>query len=235
MAEWETLVRMDLIEPIAATMYPHDIRLKKTAVSIGKTKLPCVSLTATNIFFPRASYCFEPDRPILRSVAGNLGLNETVYNGIVAFQGHFVARDINVVSNNKPRLTIHVDILESLPAGMADSEFAPPPAGVHSVRMSGKCQFLYTSDGLFSTYPRFLLDTQTAAKGLHIEGKVEVQTMVGKDGAVIVLRNRPADPKNCGRRLSMQSNNGSTVPFQFWVDQPRYREMWRSLFSFTST
>lgn len=113
-------IRMDLIEPIPR-LTAGDFNLKKFSESEKGGKLKCVQLfypirgdlIVPKDFYP--SYCFESGYPALRT--SSLGsYSTTVYNQIVVFQGHFLAREIHVSEMRKPALDLTVDAMEGLAA-----------------------------------------------------------------------------------------------------------------------
>jgi TonB family protein len=176
----ETQVRMYLTSPIPATLGLRDLQLKDESLSVGSTHLQCVTLKSTGVFPASSAYCFEPDRPMLRLALSPDGLSQNVYNGVVEFQGHFIARDISVTYRNKPLLAIHVDEIGGL-SESARTEITPsldaagPLAGQIVVPEETMSSLLLAQ--VLPVYP-------VSAKEAHVEGTVILHIRVGKDGSV---------------------------------------------------
>ncbi|MGB8543632.1 MAG: energy transducer TonB [Candidatus Acidiferrales bacterium] len=175
----ETLVRTELLEPVPAGLNLSGLRLENNRRSIDKIDLRCVALKADWTFFANDAYCFQADKPILRYTdSGNS--SGTVYNDMFIFQGHFLARDVRETINGKPRMLLHIDVLEQT-STINDSDLTPPPDAV--LIPNGKIAI--PSDTM-----RVLLVKQipphypSGARGAGITGKVILQITIGKDGRV---------------------------------------------------
>lgn len=173
-------MRMYLTAPIPVTLGLHDLQLKKESLSVGTAHLQCVALKSAEAFLTSSAYCFEQDRPLLRLALSPDGLSQNLYNGVVEFQGHFIARDISGTYRNKPILTIHVDEIGGLSVS-GPTEFTPPPDATGP--LAGK---LVVPEETMSSFllARALPVYPVSAKQMHVEGTVILHITVGKDGVV---------------------------------------------------
>lgn len=181
---WPGVIETDILN---AALYPlHQAhgddrtrRPEKTESRFGSAKLPCITLHEkdTNVIHIGSPvFCFEPNTVMLRYVNANLA--ETItYNNIVPFQGHYVARDMDVAHLGKTFLKIHVEELGEI-AQIADSFFSPPldskgPLGGRISVPSATYLDEYLLSQPMPVYPR------------GVDGKVNVNFVIGKDGRVI--------------------------------------------------
>jgi TonB family protein len=190
--EWprsrEMTVRELLIQPFGAGVDLQQSKLVKSDRSFGQTTLQCIAVrprktnvAITVIGYPDASpqFCLEQKAPILRFDSEGGGENDTVYNNIARFQGHYIARDVKVTSEGKQRTTLHVETIEGLSSA---TEFTPATDAVGPL------------NGRMALFPGNIKDLvlnmpppvyPSSAKHAHIQGTVVVQAIVGKDGKVI--------------------------------------------------
>jgi TonB family protein len=176
----ETMVRTELIDPIPAALNLSGIRVESKRRSVDKVNLQCVTLKGDWIFLSSDVYCFQPDKPILRFANAPGDGNVTVYNNILTFQGHFLARDIRVLNAGKPRLVLHIDGIEEAPT-VSDSDLMPPREAVRIP--SGKVvmpEQTMTACLLRQVSPHY----PEIAKAGRITGAVVLQITIGKDGRV---------------------------------------------------
>jgi hypothetical protein len=107
----ETMVRTKLIEPIPVGLNFSGFRIETNRRSVDKIDLLCVTLKADWIFLNNDAYCFQAGKPMLRITNAGNGRYGTLYNNVVMFQGHFLARDIRVTNQGKPRLVLHIETI----------------------------------------------------------------------------------------------------------------------------
>ena len=177
---FEIMVRTELIEPIPVAMSLRDLELGNNHRSFGKVKLQCVTLKSKTIFPKKDGYCFQQDQPVLRFASSKGGRNDTLYNDVVVFQEHFLARDIRLMAMGKPHLTLHIEDIEVL-STINESDFALPPDAVPV--LGGKVTIseeTMKSLCLRTVAPHYPENARTS----HIEGPVVMQITVGKDGHV---------------------------------------------------
>lgn len=185
----EEMVRSILIEPIPSTIQIHDTKLRKSDQSFGSLRLQCIILEPKNALpvhvtdYPDSSrfvhYCLGQKEPVLRFYSQGTGAFDTLYNDIVLFQGHYLARDVQVTDEGKPLLALHLETLETL-ANVADlsppSDAIGPITGKVKIDMAILQKFFVKR--VFPQYPG-------NARLNHIQGEVVVKFTVGKNGQVI--------------------------------------------------
>jgi len=184
-------VRNYLVHPIPQDVDRHDNRLKKGERSFDQTNLPCVAVQPkydnvvrvynASPFYPYVHYCFDPLHPMLRFDSQGEGVNDALYNHIILFQGHYVAKEIQVLSQRKPRLTLHVLTLENLPPA---NKYAFPPPSDAAGPLNG---IVTLSAGLLDTMVRRRCSVESffSIYQTDLRGSVVLQASVGKDGRVI--------------------------------------------------
>ncbi|HEU5412593.1 MAG TPA: energy transducer TonB [Candidatus Angelobacter sp.] len=178
---WPNLVEYQVRNAVLRPLYlfrtdKPERRLDKQETSFSTGKMPCVVLHSTGnmIVLPAPLACFQPDTVMLRFI--RTGLNEDVsYSSIVQFQGHYIAKEIALISSGKPQLKIHVDELGEITK--VDDTFFAPPAG--ATRIGGRIPAppLYVDD--------YAISAPVVMWPERMEGKVKAKIVVGKDGGVI--------------------------------------------------
>ncbi len=186
-----TQVRDYLVHPIPEDVDLHDNRLKKGGRTFDRENLQCVAVQPkyNNVirvynappFYPYVHYCFDPRHPMLRFDSQGNGVNDALYNHIILFQGRYVAKEVQVWSQRKPRLTLRVLTLENLPSG---KKFAFMPSADAAGPLNGKTVL---STGLLDTMVRKRCSVESFFSIHHtdLSGSVVLQALVGKDGRVI--------------------------------------------------
>jgi TonB family protein len=176
----ETTLRAEIIDPIPAALNLSGFRLESKRRSVDKVNLQCVTLKGDSIYLSNDVYCFQPDKPILRITNGPGNRVTTSYNNILMFQGHFLSRDIRVMSGGKPLLVLHIDSVEGVPT-INDSDLTPPPDAVRipsgKVVMPEKTMAALLLREVSPHYPE-------NAKAARITGTVVLHITIGKDGRV---------------------------------------------------
>ena len=173
----EMQVRRSLILPVPLPIALQDVEVRTKQIRSGASHLQCVTFTSTKMYLLMDSYCFEPDHPILRLTESPDGLTQVLYNGIVEFQGRFIARDVRTTYKGKPRLTVHIDDIGTL----SEAAFTPPPDATNiapdKIVVSAQAMASFIVSQVAPVYP-------ASAKVDHITGTVILQATVAKDGAV---------------------------------------------------
>jgi len=182
----ELSLRSSLIEPLPDDGTLKEFKLEQHTESVGKGNINCVQLhyalpsstTVGKDFFP--GFCFETSIPALRLVS-NTGGTQTIYESIVAFQGHYLAQQLRTVFNGKPRITLKLDLVERL-KDAPDTILTPPPnalpVNLAAVSLKSEAGFGWK---LKTSAPHYPED----ARNRRVEGTVLIQATVGKDGHVI--------------------------------------------------
>jgi TonB family protein len=176
-------VRRELTQPIPELNLRNFDLIKKKR-SVGPVKLICITLTSEKMFADPALYCFAQDQPALRIDSSVEGMFQTVFDSIVLFQGHFVAKDIRIEYERKPRLVVHVETIEAISA-VDDSDFVPPSDATEiprdKITLSQATVQAFRVLSVPPIYP-------AVARADHIQGTVVVQTTIGRDGTVIAAQ-----------------------------------------------
>jgi TonB family protein len=183
LAELE-LLRASLIEPLPGASLLTGFTLKRKERPVGKGKLECVSMTypvRANLqvmgdFYPAA--CFESSMPVLR-VYSTGSSSRTIYDQFVQFQGHYVARKIEVFSGNTQLTDLTIETIEGL-KDVPETVLVPSTSAlpVDLEKIAFKSSLL--SAVLRTAVPEY----PDSAKGLRIQGKVDTKAIIGVDGHV---------------------------------------------------
>jgi hypothetical protein len=186
----EMKMRAALIQPMLNNANLSEVNLEMSDRSFDQVQLQCVALKpkANRILktmnappsYPYIHYCFDRKHPILRFDSKGIGLDDTLYNNITVFQGHYVARDVHLVSARKPVFNLHVETLEEL-AAMSEASFAPLPGAVGPI--GGKVT-LPASVAQSLALSHCSAEYFFSAGRAHAYGTAVVQTTIGKNGHV---------------------------------------------------
>jgi hypothetical protein len=173
-AEFE--VRSQLADPFFLASDITATKLWKVSQHFGKSTLDCFQFERKYMADPGAplEYCFEPGTNLLR-YSHLEGWQQTTYNRIELFQGHYIGREISINNGRRPFLRIHVKILEDL-RDTADFEFTPP---LDAVALSGT-----RLKGVALKRLKIVFPVQSGSmQGRHFNARVDI--VVGKDGHVL--------------------------------------------------
>lgn len=131
--DWSTAelaIREALISPMRE-IQPGDFNLEEQTESVGKANLTCLFLSypvrrgeqVTGNYFP--NYCVDKSlAAALRLASTGMG-SRTVYNQIVEYQGHYLAREIHAITNNNRLFDFSLESAAPFEQ-VADSFFDPP-------------------------------------------------------------------------------------------------------------
>jgi TonB family protein len=136
------------------------------------------------------TFCFEADRPILRSSSNPMDSTEWALSNILSFQGRYIAGDIEEIRNGKPILKAHLENIELLKT-VDEAEFAPPADAVLvplKVNISGGVAAAMLVQRTVPEYP-------IEAKQGGISGTVVLQATIGKDGHVTDVQPMSGPPE----------------------------------------
>jgi len=179
------MLRTNLIQPLLENDLLKEFKLKQHNESIKREKYDCVTLnyplranvSVPDSFFPKS--CFDAAQPILR--INTLGSYvQILYNQVILFQGHYLARELQVYFGNKLKVDFTLDVVEPLNETL-NPGLAPPPEalpvdlskGAISLSAGGVVPFLIRHE--VPEYP-------ASAKERNIQGTVVIQVSIGKDG-----------------------------------------------------
>jgi hypothetical protein len=189
--EWqsglELLLRASLIEPLPDVSQLKEFTLQHREQAVGQSSVECVSLTypvrpdleVSGNFYPAA--CFEPTIPALRVYSEGTS-TRIIYEHIVSFQDHYLARQIQVFVSGKLAADMNLDVVEPLKES-PDTVFAAPstalPVDLTKIVFKDRCNRRWPGI-LKKTVPVYPL----IAKSLGIHGIVNVKATIGVDGHV---------------------------------------------------
>lgn len=175
----ETILREDVTQPIPEISF-RNFKLDEKKQSVGSIELLCVTLTLAQRYADSDLYCFSQDQPVLRSTSVD-GADQTIFNGIVIFQGHAIAKDIVMEHRGKPLLIVHVETIE--PISQANEAQFVPPSDAVKIPTDEITLPKATANALrvFEVGPVY----PVSAKANHVDGTVVVQATIGKDGSAI--------------------------------------------------
>lgn len=171
----ESQVRSEIIDPFYYGATLQGFRGRNVEETFGGYSLQCVKIEKeSSVVSDPTQYCFEPGGSVLRYARG-FGWFQTVYNGIVTFQGRNVARDVEVTDGGKPYLKLLVETIEII-QHVNEAEFVPPPGavGLRGKRVSG-----VNPSPVKMSFPRW----PASLRGQHFSVTVEI--LIGKDGHVV--------------------------------------------------
>jgi hypothetical protein len=188
----ERMVRDDLIQPVPENV--DGFALGKSNRSAKKLRLQCITLGSKQGNLPLhvmgfadadayPHYCFEQTRPVLRLSSHGGGLYDAMYNDLVLFQGHYIARDVEITFLGKRRLTIHVEIVDGLNT-VDVSDFTESPDAVGPMRGVITAPKGMMMELRLKWVPPVLTDLD---RQNHVHGMVVVKATIDKSGNVIAV------------------------------------------------
>jgi hypothetical protein len=181
---YEVSLRPDLIEPLPEDSTLKEFKLEQHAEPVGKSNINCVTLhyhLPSNVTLSKNAYpgfCFETSIPALRLALQTAG-TQTVYESIVAFQGHYLARELRTSVDGQPRITLKLDLVEKL-NDAPDVILVPPP---NALPVNLAAVSLKSGAAFGWQLKDALLPNPENARG-KIGGTVVIRATVGKDGHV---------------------------------------------------
>jgi len=174
------MIRDDLIRPVRDAAILRGFQFGDKTRSIGKLKLDCITLKPVSAYPAISVYCLELDQPVLRVAISSVIQDETIFNDVVVFQDHFVARDVRVTHDEHPRLTYHIEEIGTLDS-VDVHDFAPSADAVRvpleKITLSQETMNHRCVKQVPPVYPM-------GAKASHTQGKVLMHVTVGKNGQV---------------------------------------------------
>ena len=138
------------------------------------------NLDVSGNFYPAA--CFEPTIPALH-VHSEGTSTRIFYDHIVSFQGHYLARQIQVLVSGKLAADINLDVVESLKQS-PDTVLTAPSTAL-PVDLT---KIMFKDDGARSHWPATLRKAVPVypqdAKSMRIQGTVNIKATIGPDGHI---------------------------------------------------
>ena len=179
---------LDLLRSMLLTPFPDPSALSGATIGIEKrsvagVQLQCVlfawPIPDSSVAFAGQSpvYCMNATAPVLR-IAIYGGYRQAVANGILVFQKHYVARDLEIAENGKPMLKVHVENLETL---NATNDFAKHPSDAVAIAAPITLQAKIVQPlVLWKVAPHY----PEEAKRLRIQGAVVFNARISTDGRI---------------------------------------------------
>lgn len=198
---FEYNLRDALLSPVPgpADLDPAKYYLEDEGIEENGTNGPCLTVvrrmarkaaTERPEQGPFPTYCFESQRPILRSVY-SFERVLTQFNKIDQTQGRYLAHEVTVVEGKHKLLTAEVDRIEEI--NSSDPALTPTPAAAFTdlgiarfatstnLEISKEVMLEFLIKKVEPIYPM-------AAKRAHIQGNVVLDATIGTDGKVHNLR-----------------------------------------------
>jgi hypothetical protein len=170
----ETQVLAEVINPFSYATTVQGFRMSSVERTFGLHSLSCVVFENQRAISPPTQYCFDKDSSVLRYVRGE-GWFQTVYNDIVAVEGHNIAREVEVTDGGKRYLQLHVKTIEAL-SQVNEGDFAPP---ADATNLSGKTITGVNPRPIKTSFPEW----PNKLRQQHFS--VTVDIIIGKDGHVV--------------------------------------------------
>jgi TonB family protein len=189
--EWqsgmELLMRASLLQPLPDVSQLKEFTLQRRTQAVGRSTIECVGFTypvgpnlkVSGDYYPAA--CFEPTQPLLRFYSEGTS-TRIIYDHIVLFQGHYLARQIQVFLNGKLAADMSLDVVETLKES-PELILAPPSTALPvdltriSFKDGNKSRWPMVLKKAFPVYPQ-------EAKSMGVQGTVNIKAMIGVDGHV---------------------------------------------------
>jgi TonB family protein len=183
----ELLMVASLLQPLPDVAQLKEFTLQRRTQAVGQSTIECVGFTyqaSSNLKVPGDYYpfaCFDPLQPVLRIYSAGTS-TRTTYDHIVLFQGHYLARQIQVFVSGKLVADMNLDVIETLKES-PDSILAPPSTAlpVDLTKISFKDDTRTPWPTLlrkaFPVYPQ-------EARSMGAQGTINIRATIGVDGHV---------------------------------------------------
>lgn len=179
----------EVLAPIASELPLSNLSTDKLIlkrVQSGSIQLDCLTLKFERTSFgdlTGPSYCLSSDSDAIRAITNYNGMSQTLLNNVSVFQGHFVARELANIWNQKKRLSVQVTSLEAL--ANSDAVEQTPPAGAAQASMSVEISARGSVDHAIKKVPP---NYPVEAKRNHIQGTVVLKAHIDEHGKLSGLR-----------------------------------------------
>jgi TonB family protein len=179
------VVRQKLANPLPNEAWMNNSEPKLSDRDFGGVKLHCVYMNsklppkqnAPPLVYP--SFCFGPQKPMLRYESDMNHFDDTLFNKLVIFRGRYIAGDIVTTHLGKTVLTVHLESLA--PFDQADlAGLQPPPDAVALAKRVDVSPGVMAGNIIRKVNPEY----PQGARALRVEGVVTIQATIGKDGHV---------------------------------------------------
>ncbi len=188
---FEFLLRASLIDPLPKVSQLNEFMLQHRTQAVGQSSIECVTLTypvrpnveVSGNFYPAA--CFEHNLPVLRVYVEGTS-TRILYYHIASFQGHYLARQVQVFVNGKVAADMNLDVVEPL-KDSPDTVLAAP-----STALPVDLTNIVLKDATRSRWPTLLKKAVPVypqeAKSMSIQGTVNIEASIGVDGHLESIR-----------------------------------------------
>jgi TonB family protein len=185
--------------PIAADLNSTEVRLDPKAVDANGANGPCFTMGESAMQdgviqrpepSPFSTFCFESQRPALRSVSSFdrvlIQLSE-----VIPTQGKYLARNVKFYEGDRMLLSANVDLVETI--SQIDPELNPPfGTSTTVVTLAGQSDSKPIGVGAGVVPGRLFRQAPpvypSEAKARRIQGFVELAAAIGTDGKIHSLR-----------------------------------------------
>jgi TonB family protein len=179
-------VLLETVEPVPSPELADKFKFKESELQSGPLGLKCLMpenprLTSNLPPGTLPTYCFEKDRPVVRTIL-EYGSDQTLFNRIAVLQDRYIPQDTSLFRNRKPLAKVSVTRLENLPSA-PDELFTPPadaPGLTPTVTLSHAVMAGRRIGGKAPQYP-------PDAKLKHIQGTVVMTAQISPEGRIVHL------------------------------------------------
>jgi TonB family protein len=198
---FEYMLQPALLSPLPppTDLDPANIRLDEKTPSANAANGPCFTVGDSAMPdgvirrsepSPFSTYCFEKERPVLRSVSSFERVRVQL-SDVVSTQGKPLARDVKFYEGDRMLLSAKVELIE--PISQIDPELNPPfGASSTVVTLAGQNDSKPIAVGAGVVPGRLFRQAPpvypSEAKARRIEGFVELAAAIGTDGKIHNLR-----------------------------------------------
>jgi TonB family protein len=172
----------EFIDPFPSANIREHWVLDRQQREVSGAKLVC--LTVTGFSMPAGvrpmsgmTYCFQPEKPILRISANPADKTYMIRNAVKDFHGHYLPGEIVSSRDGKETFKAHLDEIESIET-VNDADFVAPPDAKPILRVITVSAGVAQANLLKSPPPDYPL----YAKSKSVQGTVVLQAMIGTDG-----------------------------------------------------
>jgi TonB family protein len=179
-----SLVRWTLLHGISLgrDWSKGELKLEERSVGSGKIKCITIAMKSSVPFSPEVE-CLDDHLPVLRISVRASGSLHTLYEEIVLFEGVYVARLIQLKSESKAILRVHINVLEPYTT-VDEALFVAPPDAVYAPRMVTAPSAVTVGNIAKKVAPRY----PATAKQQRIQGVVVLHAVITREGKISDLQ-----------------------------------------------
>jgi hypothetical protein len=163
------LVAESIVSPVPDEQELKNIPAERTSEKVGSVSLQCARAGWLK-------YCLSNVPPVLRIEA--TPVTEATFNGVVRFQGRYVARDIHVVRTDMPNIAVHVEKIETL-EGASSADFMPAAGATEAMPWEFQSVIRITLQVVSGGLRRNPKDP----RGQYVQGTVILSGVIEKNGS----------------------------------------------------